>query len=212
MKLIEHRGHWVPQGSEKAWNRYNSKASDMQLAVDLCEKLRTVVQAGGNIGAWPVWLSHHFIEVITFEPEPTNFACLEKNTAKFKNIEAHFAALGAEVGTAKLNVCQSIGSHHLTQQPGDTHVLTIDGFNLEHCDLIVLDIEGAEALALQGAQETLTRCRPVVMFESKGHGTKKGFGLTHEDIVAQLPNYILAEKVRHDCIFLPIERTPEFTR
>ena len=69
MNIVEHKGHFTPKGSEKAWNRYASKAVDMQLAVDLCEKLRTVVQAGGNIGAWPVWLSYHFIEVITFKPE-----------------------------------------------------------------------------------------------------------------------------------------------
>lgn len=203
MKIIEHRGHWTPAGSEKAWNRYASKAKDMQLAVDLCEHTRTAVQAGGNIGAWPVWLSHHFVEVITFEPEDTNYECLARNIEQYKNIEAHRAALGDEIGTAKLNVCKSIGSHHLTQQPGPTHVLTIDGFNLEHCDLIVLDVEGFEYEALKGARETIARCQPVIQIEDRGHGVKKGTGKTFEDIREMLTEYSVYQRVGRDVVFKP---------
>lgn len=205
MKIQEFHGHWTPTRDDKAWKRYSARAKDMQPAVDLCNHTRTAVQAGGNIGAWPIWLSHHFLEVLTFEPERKNYVCLERNTTEYNNIEPHWAALADEPGFADLNVCKSIGSHHLVMKPGATRLLTIDGFKLECCDLIVLDIEGAEALALRGAADTLARCKPVVMLEDRGHGEKKGFGLTFDDVVAALPGYKVHTRIGRDVIFTHAE-------
>ena len=44
---------------------------------------------------------------------------------------------------------------------------TIDQLQLDHCDLIQLDVEGREWHALVGALHTLSRHRPVVMLEAK---------------------------------------------
>lgn len=202
-KLTQYQGHWLPQGCERAWQRYASRARDMQPAVEMCGHLRTVVQAGGNVGAWPIWLAANFIEVITFEPEKQNYTCLARNIAPHHNILAYHAALGAEPGKLSLNVCKSIGSHHLIMEPGDIDVKTIDSLNLEYLDLIVLDVEGAEALALRGARETIARCQPIIHLEDRGHGLKKGFGLTFDDVVAALPNYTIERRVGRDVIFKP---------
>lgn len=156
-----------------------------------------------RLGAWPIWLSHHFTEVITFEPERTNYVCLERNSEQYKNIEIHHAALGAEVGTAALRVCRSIGSHYLLPESGDTRVLTIDGFNLEHCDLIVLDVEGYEFEALSGAMDTIKRCQPIIQIEDRGHGIKKGNGKTFDDICKLLEEYSIYQRVGRDVVFKP---------
>src|SRR5262245_29705696 len=54
-----------------------------------------IVQAGANVGIYPVALSDHFRRVITCEPDPTNFACLVKNLAardSLKRVTAYDAA------------------------------------------------------------------------------------------------------------------------
>ena len=52
------------------------------------------------------------------------------------------------------------GRHH------DVRTVTIDSFK-ERVDLIKLDIEGMEMLALRGASRTIDTCRPIVAVEMK---------------------------------------------
>lgn len=42
---------------------------------------------------------------------------------------------------------------------------TIDSFNFANVDLIKIDVEGDELAVLQGAQNTLLRCRPLIVVE-----------------------------------------------
>jgi hypothetical protein len=42
----------------------------------------------------------------------------------------------------------------------------IDGLGLERLDLLKLDVEGMEAEALDGARETITRCKPILFVET----------------------------------------------
>jgi FkbM family methyltransferase len=200
---VQYKGHWTPLGSEKAWERYARRANDMLPAVGLCRQLRTVIQAGGNIGAWPVWLAANFVDVMTFEPEKTNYQCLVRNTEAHHNITPYHAALSDAVGTVNLKVCKSIGSHHLIPGEGSIQALTIDGFGLNTVDLIVLDVEGAEWHALKGGLETIKRCRPIIQIEDRGHGTKKGFGTTFDDIVELLDGYGVHQRIGRDVIFKP---------
>ena len=45
-------------------------------------------------------------------------------------------------------------------------VLTLDTLGLERVDLIKLDVEGMEEEALEGAKETIKRCKPVMYIET----------------------------------------------
>jgi FkbM family methyltransferase len=51
----------------------------------------------------------------------------------------------------------------------EVSTVTIDSLNLECCDFIKLDLEGAEPLALLGATETIKKFFPIVFFESNHH-------------------------------------------
>lgn len=131
-------------------------------AISACKVRRTAVQAGGNVGLWPLRLSHYFQRVISFEPEPITFECLKHNVRDY-GIEVHRKALGAVPMLCGIER-RSLGSHRIIQ--GITvEMIALDSLKLEDLDFLQLDIEGSEYPALMGAQMTVTRCRPVIMLE-----------------------------------------------
>ena len=134
---------------------------------------RTVIQAGGAIGIWPLRLAQFFDNVLTFEPEPTNYQCLINNTSGVENIYCHNAALG-EDGTKKVRMEMPTPGHMgawYVQDGGEIPMIRIDDLNVKDVDLIYLDIEGYEYFALEGAKETIEKYRPVIGLEDKGlHG------------------------------------------
>lgn len=152
------------------------------------EKKRVAVQAGSGIGMWPERMADEFDTVYTFEPNPELFHCLTQNCKNLKVIKFQ-AALGysrrrIEVGNP--NRDWNYGSYYITG-PGAIPVLRVDDLQLNMCDLLMLDIEGAELEALHGAERTLEMCRPVVVFEAKPSCARR-FGYDLEQIRTYLHN------------------------
>jgi len=205
MRNLKRHGRWyVLEGCEKRLERQIVAANLMNKALKHCKQQRLVVQAGGNMGVWPVWLAKRFDHVLSFEPEPANFRCMIKNVEPYIGVEPYNAALGEQCGSAHLHITSSNLSHHLTQKPGATQVMSIDSFNLDMCDYIMLDVEGYEFEALKGGIETIRKFNPVIQFEDKGHGITKGTGKTLTDILRLLPdNYITIARVKSDLIMVP---------
>jgi len=131
------------------------------------------VQAGGNCGLFPSKLACFFDAVYTAEPDHENFACLAINCPA-PNVYAFRAAFGAKPGTIGLHFTESNAGGHYIEGKGTIPVITIDSLNLPDCDLIALDVEGAELIALQGAEQTVKRHRPVIITEDKGHVRRFG--------------------------------------
>ena len=52
---------------------------------------------------------------------------------------------------------------------GSTVIVKLDTLNLQKVDYIKIDCEGFEYRVLQGAKDTIQRCRPVVVIEQKPH-------------------------------------------
>lgn len=128
---------------------------------------RTVVQAGGCAGLWPMALAAHFEHVYTFEPEPTNFACLRQNVATLQNVYAYDYALSDRRGMTGLDrPKQGAGLWHLSGE-GHIPVVTLDEFlgDLPACDALVLDVEGSEPAVLRGAERLIASHRPVLWVE-----------------------------------------------
>lgn len=198
------QGFWWPKYAKPSGTRYLDHAADMKHALKYASKMHIAVQAGGHVGMWPLWLSSHFRNVITFEPEPRNYAALIANTQGRPNILAYNAGLSDDGKPVRLNVSKNSGGHNLTQEDGDTQTIRIDDLMLADCDLIVLDVEGYELPALLGARHTIAKYRPVIQLEDRGHGTKKGRGDTFADIVACLSilGYKERDRVRNDAIFV----------
>lgn len=153
----------------------NKAAKHLPGLINRCVAHKLVIQAGGHCGAWPRFLSRYFTEVHTWEPDPENFACLTRNVPA--NVVARPGLLGrcdAQRVEFHHNDRNS-GGHRAYPRPGTQPVECIDDFDLRP-DAIVLDIEGMELPALQGAERTLRLMWPVIMIEDRSHGTKYGWG------------------------------------
>lgn len=149
---------------------------DMNHALKHCQKFDLVVQAGGNMGVWALHLSGLFKRVVTFEPDPMNFRALVHNTQIVNNILALPCALGSKGGTwCDLDrEAGNAGAHQVTM--GDqAPVVTLDSLNLPALDLLYLDIEGFEMMAIIGGLETIVRFKPVIAIEDKGLSDRYGY-------------------------------------
>ncbi len=63
----------------------------------------------------------------------------------------------------------------------------LDDFDLEEVDFIKIDCEGYELWVLQGAVETLKRCKPCLIVEQKPEtGMEERYGVTAKDAIAFL--------------------------
>lgn len=125
------------------------------------------VQAGGNFGVWPWLLAAYFEQVMTFEPDPVNMGFLLDNVAATRNIRALPFGLGATRSLGQMHKSRrNHGAHRINfSGTGDVLVVPLDSYELPVLDLLDLDIEGAEPYALEGAKETIARCKPVIVIE-----------------------------------------------
>jgi len=162
---------------EAWWPRYDHKPEKcfefvtnglgaIGVARRFLKRARACVQAGGHAGYWPRHLAEIFGHVYTFEPEPVLFECMYRNCRGVQNMTAYPHALGATHGTALLKSHVSAGSWRIDPAGElDVEVVPIDGLHLPYCDAIFLDVEGYEVEALKGAQQTIKRCRPLILVE-----------------------------------------------
>ena len=128
--------------------------------------------------------------VIAFEPTEDSSAAVRAAAARNGlPVEVVRAGLGEEEGTIALRGDPRYGDHDagVRSQFGEGDVvataplLTLDGWaagaRLDRLDLVKIDIEGAEILALRGMRETLRALRPrVVAIEVKDVVMARGPG------------------------------------
>lgn len=179
------------------------------------DRRRVCVQAGGNFGVWPWLLSFKFEQVITFEPEPEALACLRANVADRDNITVHDTGLGDAPTRGEMRmVHRNHGAQHIKFGEGPVEVITLDSLGLHVLDYLDLDIEGAEPFALEGAKETIARCKPVIAVEDwtkpgrdgKPHPGHHKFNYGHGQSGAEwllAHGYRQVARITQDSIFVP---------
>lgn len=186
-------------------------------------KHRTCIQAGGACGIWPYRLAQLFDQVATFEPLDDNFECLEANLAGVNNVHSFHGVLGSgaepysQVGmeqhprekhnAGSQQVKLGVMGPTATGRTFQTYpVFTIDKMTKPYdVDAIILDLEGYEIPALQGAHETIERCHPVICVEDKGLSGK--FGYRKGSVVRMLAakhGYVIAERMKRDVIMVAL--------
>lgn len=203
MDLKFEGGFWWPNiDLPRGFDRYVRNSVDMMTAIKFCKKKNVVVQAGGHCGVWPIKLAGIFERVYTFEPDLHNFRALMANVRE-ENIFAMRGVLGVQAGFTGMHKNPKNTGGHWVEGDGPTPVFSIDQFDFDALDLMLLDIEGSELFALQGAFHTIKKFSPVIMLEDNGNAELKGGYPSHMvyDFLKDM-GYELAATVRDDKIWV----------
>lgn len=101
--------------------------------------------------------------VLAFEPNPDAYECLVRNCPK---AQKYRYALSNVKGWCHLSIGENAGGSHLSDMTGiDVQTIPLDYLNVPKVDFIKLDLEGYEVFALQGAKNTITTNKPVMVIE-----------------------------------------------
>lgn len=202
----------VPEGDTKtvgyAENEWKVKG---ETVVNLCKSKNTVVQAGGNIGIFPYYLSKYFKEVITFEPVPKNITCLYNNTKYISNIQAIEKGLGDKCFSAEI-IKEQKGNSGAIQLEYCSYskikIIPLDSIKLTNLDLLWLDLEGFEARALIGAFTHIEKFKPVIVIENNGlvieFPSDKNGSVRLRKWMKFMFNYTFHARMMRDDLFLPV--------
>lgn len=168
-------GFLWPKQDKLCWEYFNRIGTSNDPALFPNEVLpyvsgrNSVIQAGGNSGLYANIYSRHFDKVYTFEPDHEWFACLSHN-APANNVFKFQCCLGNDTRSLAVSPPpdawggdENLGAMRVTGE-GSIPQLKIDSLGLSP-DLIHLDIEGFEQSAIEGAIETIERCKPVIVIE-----------------------------------------------
>jgi FkbM family methyltransferase len=147
------------------------------------------VDAGAYIGLHTVTMSRVFGTVHSFEPQRGIYQLLCANLALngCANVVTHNLALYDRASPMRLAPPerQEVSTPMRDGQPdyarianaaaltfevvdggsGDVCAVALDELNLEGLSLIKVDTQGADLRVLRGAEATIRRCRPVILFE-----------------------------------------------
>lgn len=170
MDLIQRDGFWWPANDGWCHKVIHEELNDVERALSFVRERNCAIQAGGNVGVWASHLAKTFKRVITAEPDPVNYECLKRNVPS--NVEHHRTGFGNAALMVGMETVEGNAGAHFIKGQGDIHLVRIDDLELDCCDLLILDIEGFEPMALEGAEKTIRKYKPVIMFEEKGLSQK----------------------------------------
>jgi FkbM family methyltransferase len=176
--------------------RYITGDAEPEVQESLTELIKpgqVVFDVGANIGFLTILCSRLVGAagvVYAFEPMPDNAKVLRHNLMLngLENVIVVEKAVSSETGTAELFVSPWSAAHSLNvagaskqnnrgpeaQKPIVVDTITLDDFlageGVRAPDLVKLDVEGAEVLALEGMRGTMESARPLLLCEL--HGTR----------------------------------------
>jgi FkbM family methyltransferase len=159
-----------------ALDHYLRGEPEIRLLRRLCEGKDVAVDVGANIGTYTFFMSRYAKRTIAYEPNPGLAARLAD---LFPTVVVRNVALSNRERTLELLVPVSNGrsAHELGSisqgfddaQEVQRHVVrcvTLDSEDIGNLGFLKIDVEQHEREVLQGAIQTIRRCRPVIMTET----------------------------------------------
>jgi len=170
-----------------ASNRIHEKATT-ELFKKVVKEGEVVVDLGANVGYFTL-LAAKLVgpkgKVFSFEPEPKNYNYLEQNIElnNYNNVQSFQKAVSDKNGKTKLYICDYDTGHHtinkfegvqaysrgriVEEKSVEIETITLNEFfkdKEELINVIKMDIEGAEALALAGMDNILKKNKKLKIF------------------------------------------------
>lgn len=152
----------------------------------LCRPGDFVLDIGGNIGWYTVVISQLIGpsgRVMTFEPDPDNFAMLQRHVGRCAvrpTVDLFQEAVGATRGTVHLFLSDSnLGDHRTFDEGAGRASIEVQQRSLDSIlaaevrkpDIVKSDTQGAEGQIIKGARQLLaTGWRPVLLIEFWPYG------------------------------------------
>ena len=133
------------------------------------------IDVGANIGALTIPMAKLVGEsghVHAFEASKANLDLLLKNVVDNQpaHVTIHGAAASDKVGTLKVDKQSALHAYSYPDiNVGEFEVecITIDSLQLPKVKLIKIDVDGHELQVLNGAAETIARCKPIIYIENE---------------------------------------------
>jgi FkbM family methyltransferase len=172
---------------------------------DIVKSSKTILDIGSHAGSHTVLYKHINPDctIFCFEPQSEMYNLLHHNI--LKNNFTNVIALNNGVANVsiKSNMSKSVldgdnigknveygtgkrfnlGGLQIGNGGEEIETITIDSLNLTECDYIKIDVEGFEPLVLMGAEETIKKFKPIILFESNHKVISKDmaekFGLSY---------------------------------
>ncbi len=136
------------------------------------------IDAGANIGYYTIYFSRFLAAnmVYAFEPSPREFSSLKHNVDlnNLQNIKLFPIALGNENSQLSLYINNSnFGKNSMVNRGDSEEAIVVDVKRLDEVvgslspvNFIKIDVEGAEPFVLEGANKTILKHKPVILYES----------------------------------------------
>jgi FkbM family methyltransferase len=187
--MFQHQGIWFPDGEKHFPDWMNSageivdgkgtyQIKKLRAALEHCKQFRVAVDVGAHVGMWTMQLQKIFRTVHAFEPVEEFRKCFIKNVApgQIGSLNLHCCALGASESAVAMHVNQEdTGGTHVSGD-GDVPIQPMDIFGFDNVDFIKIDCEGYEHHVINGARETILRCKPCIIVEQKQHIMQRNYG------------------------------------
>ena len=140
-------------------------------------KIQTILHLGSNNGIIDILLCRTYpgINIYAFEPRNEYFTLMKNNIIEnsienihiLNNVLAHVTG---EIDMSKFRkLCDpdellNISKDIIVSINNIYHAITIDELFLLNCELLILELEGFQKLALCGALKTIKKFKPVIIF------------------------------------------------
>jgi FkbM family methyltransferase len=143
---------------------------------------KAIIDIGAMIGNHTQYFARFltYSQIIAFEPIQENFKFLTLNTEEYPYIIRYNKALSNYNGKVTLEKNKQNWGMHGVQYPPDltwntgaydpesreeVECITLDSLELQDVTLIKIDVELYEPQVLEGAAQTIARCKPLIVIE-----------------------------------------------
>jgi FkbM family methyltransferase len=178
-----HMAEWMKKRNVWVDGKLTYQYHKLQAAMPFVKKHDCAVDVGAHVGFWSMHLAKQFKTLHSFEPVALHRDCYIRNVEMHAGVQLHAKCLGDKPGSVAMHTTQGSSGDTWVDpsvQTGDIPMITLDSLNLPVVDFMKIDCEGFELFVLRGAEETLRRCKPVVVVEQK-HTFANKYGVGAQD-------------------------------